>query len=63
MPSKTLDTLTGATVASAPGWAPPLAVVNQWLTFASLLVGLAFLCWRWWRAWLRERRVRRDVPR
>ena len=40
--------LAGA-LASSPLWAPWLADVNEWLTFAGLLVGLALGLKRLWR--------------
>jgi len=59
MSHRSLDMAAGATAVGAPLWTLPIDTVNQWLTFASLLIGLAFLCWRWWRSWLRERRLTR----
>ncbi|WP_199720783.1 hypothetical protein [Azospirillum cavernae] len=35
---------------TAPGWAAVLADVNAVLTTTSLLLGIAFLLWRWHRA-------------
>nr|WP_211105302.1 hypothetical protein [Azospirillum brasilense] len=39
---------------TAPGWAPVLTNVNTALTTVSLLLGIAFIVWRW------SRQVRRD---
>ncbi|WP_353861290.1 hypothetical protein [Azospirillum formosense] len=39
---------------TAPGWAAVLTNVNAVLTTVSLLLGIAFLVWRW------NRQVRRD---
>ncbi|MBK3800469.1 hypothetical protein GAY33_14705 [Azospirillum brasilense] len=34
---------------TAPGWAPVLTNVNTALTTISLLLGIAFIVWRWSR--------------
>ena len=39
---------------TAPGWAPLLTNVNTALTTISLLLGIAFIVWRW------SRQVRHD---
>lgn len=49
MPHRT-DTAAIATTVTAPAWVPALSHVNVALTFISLVAGLAFLAWRWWRA-------------
>jgi hypothetical protein len=34
---------------TAPAWAIALSQINTVLTFVSLVLGIAFLLWRWWR--------------
>lgn len=61
MPQKTIDNATGFVVATAPAWAPPLDRINDALTFVSLVLGIAFLLWRWWRAAKMKPGTRSDV--
>ena len=35
---------------TAPAWVPVLSTVNVVLSFVSIVLGLAFLAWRWRRA-------------
>ncbi|MBP2230828.1 hypothetical protein J2847_004137 [Azospirillum agricola] len=44
------DNAAAAVTLTAPGWATLLADVNAVLTTTSLLLGIAFLLWRWHRA-------------
>lgn len=39
-----------AVTLTAPGWAAVLADINTVLTTTSLLLGIAFLIWRWHRS-------------
>lgn len=53
MPHLDLTPAEGTAVAvalGAPVWAPVLAYVNVVLTTVSLLLGIAFIIWRWRRA-------------
>ena len=44
------DVAAGGTAVSAVAWAPSVAQINEYLTTISLVGGIAFLAWRWWRA-------------
>ncbi len=56
------DTVIAGSLVAAPAWGPLLAQVNQFLTTATLIVGLIRGCGRLW-LFLRDRRrrPRRDV--
>lgn len=55
MPQKIIDNTAIATAASAPAWAGALAQLNTVLTTVSLVLGIAFLVWRWRRSASSER--------
>lgn len=49
MPHRT-DTAAIATAVTSPAWAPAMSQINGILTMISLLLSIAFVVWRWWRA-------------
>jgi hypothetical protein len=48
--NKVADYTATGVAASAPVWGTALDYVNQWLTAISLVLGIAFLLWRWRRS-------------
>ncbi len=49
MLNRVVDNTAVATTTTAPIWSALLDNVNGTLTAISLLLGIAFLLWRWWR--------------
>ncbi len=61
IPDQVPDSLLAGSLITAPAWGPWLAQINQLLTTASLLIGLALAGSRLWSAYKhRERRERKD---
>jgi hypothetical protein len=50
MMDRATDYGAGTVAATAPAWVPLLSNLNTILTTASLVVGIAFVLWRWRRA-------------
>ena len=50
MTHKILDGTAAAVTTTAIAWGPMLDEINKLLTGISLLLGIAFLLWRWHRA-------------
>lgn len=49
MLNRTLDNSASAVALTSPLWSLALDKVNEILTALSLVLGIAFLLWRWWR--------------
>ncbi|CCG40169.1 hypothetical protein [Magnetospirillum molischianum] len=49
MPER-IDNASIVAALTAPAWVPVLSTINVVLSFVSIVLGLAFLAWRWHRA-------------
>lgn len=50
MADKNLDIAAVTTAVTSPAWVQALSQINTVLSFVSLILGIAFLAWRWYHA-------------
>lgn len=50
MADKLLDNTAAVQALTSPAWTAALAQINIALSFVSLVLGMAFLLWRWYHA-------------